>query len=350
MFKKLITWSEKEFSHLPWRKKRSLYRTLVSEIMLQQTTVSTVLNHFERFVSEYPDIETLASASEEQITMSWKGLGYYRRARNLRKAAIDIQENFKGKIPATMENLLSINGVGPYTASALIAIGNNKPALAVDANLERVLARIYGVKIEKGPKLLKAIQTMYGEGEIFPDMNKLGPRALNEALMDLGRVYCQARKADCDLCPVRSGCHAFQKSRPLDYPIVKETVKESHELDLLRVVVLKDDKVLSYQKKDSEWLAGQWELPTFVLSSSDQALSQYPTLSLAPKLSKKINVKNLKTFKTAITKYKITNRILVLGEKEFKDLKFKGDFKFKSIDPGVTNHATSTLKVFKNLK
>ncbi len=350
MYKKLINWSQTEFSDLPWRKKRSLYRTLVSEIMLQQTTVSTVLNHFERFLSEYPTIESLASSTEEQVTMSWKGLGYYRRARNLRKAAIDIHENFGGKIPTTMEKLLTINGVGPYTASALIAIGRDKPALAVDANLERVLSRIHGVKVEKGPKLQKEIQALYEGGEIFPNMAKLGPRALNEALMDLGRVYCQARKADCDLCPVRSGCHAFEKGVPLSFPVVKETKKESHDLELLRLVVQKGNKVLSYQKNETEWLSGQWELPTFVLSTTDQALSQYPSVDLAPKLSKKLNVKNLKAFKTAITKYKITNRILVLGEKEFKDLKVKGNFSFKDIDPGITNHATSTLKVFKKLK
>jgi A/G-specific adenine glycosylase len=346
MFKKLMTWSEKEFSHLPWRKKRSLYRTLVSEIMLQQTTVSTVLNHFERFLTEYPDIEALASTTEEQITMSWKGLGYYRRARNLRKAAIDIHENFGGRIPTSMEKLLTINGVGPYTASALIAIGRDRPALAVDANLERVLARIYGVKAEKGPKLQKEIQGLYESGEIFPDLEKLGPRTLNEALMDLGRVYCQARKADCDLCPLRSNCQAFKSGKPLEYPVVKDKKKESHELELLRVVVLKGDKVLSYQKSEKEWLSGQWELPTFVLSTSDQVLKQYPK---APSSGNLKDVKSLKAFKTAITKYKITNRILQVSELEFKKLKLKGDFSFQSLDPKKTNHATSTLKILKKL-
>lgn len=118
MFKKLIQWSTKDFSELPWRKKRTLYRTLVSEIMLQQTTVSTVINHFERFLREYPDIKSLAASTEDQIVMSWKGLGYYRRARNLRKAAIDIQKNHGGRIPTSYELLLEINGIGPYTASA----------------------------------------------------------------------------------------------------------------------------------------------------------------------------------------------------------------------------------------
>jgi len=347
MFKKLITWSEKEFADLPWRKKRSMYRTLVSEIMLQQTTVSTVLNHFERFISEYPNIETLASSTEEQITMSWKGLGYYRRARNLRKAAIDIHEKFNGRIPTKMEKLLEINGVGPYTASALIAIGNNKPALAVDANLERVLARIYGVKTEKGPKLQKEIQALYESCVVLPNLEKLGPRAINEALMDLGRVYCQAKKADCDLCMLRSKCTAFQSGNPLDFPMVKEKVKESHDLELLRLVVLKGDKVLSYQKSEIEWLSGQWELPTFVISTSDHGLKQYPKASSA--LNKK-DVKRLKTFKTAITKYKITNRILQISESEFKKLKLAGKFSFVSQDPAKTNHATSTLKIFKKIE
>ena len=346
MFKKLIKWSEREFSHLPWRKGRNLYRTLVSEIMLQQTTVSTVLNHFERFLTEYPNIETLASSTEEQVTMSWKGLGYYRRARNLRKAAIDIHENFDGRIPTTMEKLLTINGVGPYTASALIAIGGNKPALAVDANLERVLARIYGVKTEKGPKLQKAIQALYQSGEIFPDLEKLGPRALNEALMDLGRVHCQARKADCDLCLLRSKCHAFLSGNPLEYPVVKVKKKETQELELLRIVVFKGKNILCYKKSETEWLSGQWELPTFILSTSDQALNQYPKASSFGNLK---DVKNLKAFKTAITKYKITNRILQMSESQFKKLKLKGDFSFQNLDPKKTNHATSTLKTLKKL-
>ncbi|MCO4792554.1 MAG: A/G-specific adenine glycosylase [Bacteriovoracaceae bacterium] len=345
MFKKLINWSGSEFSELPWRKKRTLYRTLVSEIMLQQTTVSTVLKHFEKFISEYPNIKSLADATEEQVTMSWKGLGYYRRARNLRKAAIDIQNNFKGKIPTNYESLLEINGIGPYTASALIGIGKNKRALAVDANLERVLARIYGIKIEKGPKLHKEIHKRFEDGKILKDLEELGPRNINEALMDLGRTWCQARKSECDLCPLSRNCVAYKSSEPLAFPIISKKTQESFDLELVRIVVTKGKKVLSYQKHEKEWLSGQWELPTFVLSTTDQGLRQYPAL----KVSKKIDVKSLKAFKTAITKYKITNRILRLSEAEFVNLKLKGNFQFVASDPKKTNHATSTLKVFKKI-
>ncbi|MBC7538816.1 MAG: A/G-specific adenine glycosylase, partial [Bacteriovorax sp.] len=152
-FSNLIEWSHSQYSHLPWRSQRTLYRTLVSEIMLQQTTVGTVLNHFEKFLSEYPTIFDLAKSSEEQICISWKGLGYYRRARNLRNLAIQIVDQFNGEIPTDLDSLLNLKGIGPYTANAIIAIGADLRGLAVDANLERVLSRFYGISLVKGPKL-----------------------------------------------------------------------------------------------------------------------------------------------------------------------------------------------------
>ncbi|RPJ67810.1 MAG: A/G-specific adenine glycosylase, partial [Alphaproteobacteria bacterium] len=133
-FLKLIEWSNDQYSHLPWRSQRTLYRTLVSEIMLQQTTVGTVLNHFEKFLSEYPTIFDLAQTNEEQICISWKGLGYYRRARSLRSLAIQIVEQFKGEIPTDLASLLKLKGIGPYTANAIVAIGADLRGLAVDAN------------------------------------------------------------------------------------------------------------------------------------------------------------------------------------------------------------------------
>ncbi len=163
-FKKLISWSREKHADLPWRKKRSLYFTLVSEIMLQQTTVSTVKNHFANFIEKFPDLETLALSSEEEMLRAWKGLGYYRRAKNLRKAALDVLEFFEGQIPLTLEELKSIKGIGDYMANALLAIGEDQPALALDANLERVLSRLYGIKTPKGPLLHKKLQELFLKG------------------------------------------------------------------------------------------------------------------------------------------------------------------------------------------
>jgi len=340
---KLLKWSKAEHNHLPWRKKRSVYRTLVSEIMLQQTTVSTVLNHFERFIKAYPNFEALANTTEEEICMAWKGLGYYRRARNLRLAAIDIAKN-NSKVPTKFEDLKEIHGIGDYTANALISIGRNKPALALDANLERVISRLYAVKEEKGPKLQKKIQKLFEDGFVFPHLEKAGPRAVNEALMDLGRVYCQARKTDCLLCPLSDSCKAYQYDEVDKYPVVKQVKKESFDLDVVRFVVKKGRKVLAYQKRENEWLSGQLELPTYVLETNDKKLKQYP------KLAKRLKVENLKKFKTAITKYKITNYICELSVDEFEKLVGKKKkYSFVTNNLEKENFSTATIKTFSKL-
>ena len=136
-FKELIHWSLSQYSYLPWRENRTMYRTLVSEIMLQQTTVGTVLNHFEKFIKQYPNIKSLAKSTEEEICVAWKGLGYYRRARNLRLLAIQIENNFKGIIPTKTETLMSLKGIGPYTCNALLAMGADQEALAVDCQFRK---------------------------------------------------------------------------------------------------------------------------------------------------------------------------------------------------------------------
>ncbi|MBL7663684.1 MAG: A/G-specific adenine glycosylase [Bacteriovoracaceae bacterium] len=342
MLKKLIAWSA-QFSHLPWRKERTLYRTLVSEIMLQQTTVATVLGHFERFLAEYPTIEKLAAATPEQLTISWRGLGYYRRARNLQKACAFIVEKFQGEIPLDYETLTSIPGIGPYTASAIIGIGADQPALAVDANLERVLARLFGLNSEKGLKLQKEIQAKFQTGEIYKkEFSKLSSRAINEALMDLGRNFCRANKASCELCPMSSECVAAKEKNALAYPRGEKKVQKFYELELLRYVVKKKNKVLVYKKQDSEWLAGQYELPTFVLSSEDKKFKQYPALKT------KLSAKPKMVLKSGITKYNITNYIKVPSEAEVKKYLAAG-YEFMEISP-KSNLGSTTFKILEKMK
>ena len=319
MNQELINWSLKKYSDLPWRKNRSLYHTLVSEIMLQQTTVSTVLNHFERFVRKFPTIHELAKLTEEEILIEWKGLGYYRRARNLLKIAKMIETKFAGEIPKQYETLIQIDGIGPYTANALIAMGTDKPALALDANLERVLSRYYGVKELKGPKLQEKLKKMFEESKIATEINILGARNLNEALMDLGRVRCRANEADCDLCPLGGDCVA-RNNEPLSYPLKKEQSSQKYyELDLLRVIVQKDGKYLAYKKSASEWLSGQFEIPTFCFFSEDKQIKQYP------KLETEDYFHFLPSIKTSITKYKINNFFIYLSYEELVKSKIVSD-------------------------
>jgi A/G-specific adenine glycosylase len=346
LFSNLVSWSESQYSHLPWREKRTLYKTLVSEIMLQQTTVGTVLNHFERFLVEYPTIFDLAKASEEQVCISWKGLGYYRRARSLRNVAIQVVENFKGQIPTNLDDLQTLKGIGPYTANAIVAIGADKKALAVDANLERVLARFYGVNVEKGPKLQKRLWSDFASKKIMAEMDGMSARAVNEALMDLGRIICQARKATCMICPLSEGCVARKSGDPLAFP-VEGAAKEKEDLyiNVLRVVVTDKKKVLVYQKGAKEWLSGQWELPTFILETNDESLKQYPIIKM------KKDFEDLPMIKTGITKYNIYNFIAEMPLSEFEKLskKIEIDYVFKTNDEKL-NASTATQKVFKALQ
>lgn len=316
MLKSLTSWSQKHFYYLPWRKKRTLFRTLVSEIMLQQTTVGTVLNHFERFMLEYPNVRAIASASEEQLTISWKGLGYYRRARNLKKACEAFVNHYDGNIPLDREKLLKIPGIGDYTAHAILAIGNNEPFLAVDANLERVLSRFYAIDTPKGPKLTKKIYELFSNNEISSEIFKVGGRAYNEALMDLGRNYCKIKNPDCALCPLNKMCKARTLKNVSSFPNVSELKKtKSYNLELLRVIVVQNDKILVYKKESNEWLSGQYEVPTYIISSDDESLSQYETSKLNLEVTKL-----LPTFKNLITKYKINNKVLLIDKTELKNL------------------------------
>lgn len=341
--KALLRWSQGEFSHLPWRNNRSLYRTLVSEIMLQQTTVGTVKNHYERFLVTFPDLKSLAGATESELLVAWKGLGYYRRARNLKKIAEAIARDHSGEFPDSQEHLQNIPGIGPYTSNALVAIGMDKRGLAVDANLERVIARLYGLKSPKGLKLQKEISELFREKKIFP--GSYSYRALNEALMDLGRTFCQARKASCELCPLKAGCSAYESGSPLKFPVETAEKKKAqeHELTLLRAYIVKKGKILVYEKAEGEWLSGQFEVPTFILESTDKKLSQYPELK--SKVSGKVVL-----LKTGITKYKISNHLLLTDEEQMKKWKFGRKLVWKDLQKAESNLSTTTLKGLKALK
>ena len=340
---RLLAWSQDQHHTLPWRVNRSLYRTLVSEIMLQQTTVGTVKNHFDRFLVTFPTLESLAKASEEELLVAWKGLGYYRRARSLKKIAEAIARDHQGKFPKDVESLQKITGIGLYTANALSAIGMDERGLAVDANLERVLARYFGVPVEKGLKLQKELHRRFQEKAIFGNF-KGSYRALNEALMDLGRTFCQARKASCELCPLRTDCLARKESKALTYPVMMAAKKkDDHELELVRLYLVKGKKLLTYKKEEGEWLSGQYEVPTFVLRSSDPKLKQYPSFKKKPSL------KNLPSFKSGITKYKIINSLWEADQKTLKSLGFTRKLEWREYQAAESNLTTTTLKGLKLL-
>ena len=333
-FQKLITWSKREYSHLPWRKHRSLYGTLVSEIMLQQTTVATVMNKFIPFLKKFPTIESLAGASEDEVCIEWKGLGYYRRARNLRKAAIAISKMGPNKFPHEFNELKKLPGIGDYTASALISIGMDEPEIAVDANIERVLSRLFGLGEFKGIALQKEVRRLYFEDSLIDE--NISPREFNEALMDLGRVYCQARLADCLNCPMSEKCIARISGEPMAFPRLQNEgkAKESFDVKLIRVIQLdKSGRIAGILRKEGEWLSGQIDLPTFVLESSEKGFDRYP------KWDGELP-KELMRLKSGITKYSFENIVVSSQLKGFETFE---------LDLEAVNFSSVTIKILRKL-
>jgi A/G-specific adenine glycosylase len=337
--KELIEWSKKEFSTLPWRQNRSAYSTLVSEMMLQQTTVATVLKKFPLFMKKYPTLEVLSQASEEDVVICWKGLGYYSRAKNLRKAAILIIQDHGGKIPKDEKSLKNIPGIGDYTAKAILSLGYDQRCLALDANLERVFCRILTSDLTKGAQLKKQLPTILEDSPMYEAMKKYSFREINEALMDLGRVICQARSALCEKCFFQDVCLGYKSGSPLAYPRTQQTREQKFRLDLLRVIVKKRDKVLVRKRHPGEWLAGQWELPTFVIKCENSNFYQYP------RLEKEISYKKALEFKSTITKYKINNYVKEMEPEQFYEIvDDRGEYQFIVLSEEETNFTTATLK------
>jgi A/G-specific adenine glycosylase len=215
--------------------------------------------------------------------------------------------------------------------------------LAVDANIERVIARLYFLQEEKGPKLMRSIQTQLQQGKLLPELKSLSPRALNEALMDLGRTFCQARRVDCPVCPLARGCKTFTESgSPLSIPVQREDKEKSKPLalTLLRILVYGKGTLIGHVRGERQWLAGQVEVPTFILESEDADLNQYPRAKKAP--GKAVEIA---TFPSSITKYRITNKVVELSEAEFKKWAPKEiDYRHFSEDAKVTRFTTASLK------
>ena len=236
--KKILKWYDLNKRLLPWRKKVSLekkqYYTLISEFMLQQTQVTTVIPFFNRFIKNLPSINSLAKANEKKLIKLWQGLGYYSRARNLKKTAQSIIENFGGKLPNNLKDLLTLPGVGNYTANAILAIAFNKPYIPLDGNIERVLKRYLYLKkkkeIQKDNLLQKKI--------IFGTSSRSSDYA--QALMELGALICKPSNPRCDECPIKINCKSFINK---DFSLTKRIKKNKEKYFILKVYK-KDQKYL----------------------------------------------------------------------------------------------------------
>lgn len=254
----LLTWYDEQARELPWRSDPTPYRVWMSEIMLQQTQVTTVLPYFARWMAQFPTVTALAHAPLESVLKTWEGLGYYARARNLHKAAQLVVAAYGGQLPDTVEGLLALPGIGAYTAGAIASIAFGRKAAAVDGNLKRVFARLLAYEV--------AINTPSAEKDLWAIAESLLPNERsgdwNQGLMDLGATICLPRNPRCLLCPLRDECRAHQLGLVHELPRKNARAPRPHYTVVAGVIWNQSrDRLLIAQRPEDKMLGGLWEFP-----------------------------------------------------------------------------------------
>jgi A/G-specific adenine glycosylase len=253
----LIAWFEEHQADLPWRRTRDPYTVWLSEIMLQQTQVASVIGYFERFIVRFATIEALASASLDEVLKLWEGLGYYSRARNLHRTAKIVTTEHKGEFPNTVEGLLELPGIGRYTAGAIASLAFGVDAPVLDGNVIRVLSRIFNIE-----KDVTQAETRRKLWVLTEEILPAGQSGLwNEGLMELGRVICTPRSPDCGHCPVSEYCEAYRLGLQEQRPVKTPKAKTPHYDVTAGVIRRQDGKMLIAQRPVNKMLGGLWEFP-----------------------------------------------------------------------------------------
>jgi A/G-specific adenine glycosylase len=253
---RLIQWYKKNHRQLPWRETKDPYRIWVSEVMLQQTQVKTVLPYYRKFLSVFPNLECLASANLQDVLRVWEGLGYYARARNLHRAAKVILDVYGGRIPSTWSEFRKLPGVGDYIAAAVQSIAFEESHAVVDGNVKRVLARLLKI----GAPVNKSASVRTFKNASSQLMDSLQPGIFNQAVMELGATVCRPQNPRCSMCPLQSFCCAYQSHEVVKYPKRLKS-KPIPEYQIAVGVVHKDNRYLITQRNPKGLLGGLWEFP-----------------------------------------------------------------------------------------
>ena len=256
---RLLAWFDEHARDLPWRREPTPYETLVSEVMLQQTRVETVIPYYERWLARFPDVSALADAPEDDVLRAWEGLGYYSRARNLHGAARVVRERFAGALPHEYSALRELPGVGDYTAGAVASIAFGRVEPAVDGNVKRVLARLYDLE-EPRPAGLRELAASL--------VDPRRPGDFNQAVMELGATICTPRAPACADCPVEAHCLARARGTVALRPAPRKRAAVP-SFDLVTVVSIDArGRMLLRRRPDTGLLAGMWEFPSIALDAA----------------------------------------------------------------------------------
>ena len=270
----LLKWYEVNRRDLPWRRNPEPYRVWVSEIMLQQTRVETVIPYFERFLGRFPTLAGLAAASEDEVLTLWSGLGYYRRARSLLLGAKTVVEHHDGVFPRSYEAALEIPGVGPYTAAAILSIAYDEPWPVLDGNVERVLTRI--LRLADNPRRAATKKLLKETARNWMPRGKAS--SFNQAMMELGALICLPASPNCTACPVHKACGAAKHGDPESFPKLpprRKTVAVELEAGIIR----RGRRYLLERIEDLDYLEGLWSFPLAVPGSGGIASRLRKTLA-----------------------------------------------------------------------
>lgn len=318
MRRRLLDWFDDHQRTLPWRSDPTLYKVWVSEIMLQQTQVATVLGYFDRFLEAFPNIEKLAVAPEQQLLSLWEGLGYYRRAKLMQRAAQVIVEKHRGQFPSRYEDVLALPGIGRYTAGAILSIAENQRLPIVEGNTVRVYSR--WVALTEPIKSPAAVATLWDVAEaMLPSRNRTkragktggaphrGAGTFNQAAMELGALVCKP-KPDCDRCPVRKGCAAHEFSLQQSIPGKVSTTVYEDRREFAFVISRQNDRrqteyLVHHRGPTMRW-AGMWDFPRATeadhvdIETAVEEVAKMIAMPIQPGI-------RLRTIKHGVTKYRI---------------------------------------------
>jgi A/G-specific adenine glycosylase len=253
---RLLEWFAAHQRPLPWRTTYTPYHVWISEIMGQQTQMERVAQYFTRWIERFPDLASVAAAPEQAILKAWEGLGYYSRARNLQRAAVRLLETGTGEVPADYQQLIDLPGIGPYTAAALLSIAYNQPYPLLDANVERLFARL--ADIDRPLKQGATKKRLAAMAETLLDREN--PRHYNQALMELGALICTPKKPACDICPVQIHCRAY-RADTVEFRPLPNGKKQKIDIVMACVILRNGSEYFIQQRLPDDIWGGLWEFP-----------------------------------------------------------------------------------------